>query len=110
MYRATTPRHTFVFDVDPIETFKTILITYGQCGRIILEKGKEDLSEVETETAGGKTLYSTYLQLTQGETRKFNTKGNVKVQIRALTVNGEALASEMMDVSVWEVLNDEVLT
>lgn len=110
MYRATTPRHTFIFEVDPLETFKSILITYAQCNRIILEKTEADLSPVTTETVEQKTVYSTHLVLSQEETKKFNAKTNVMVQVRALTPNGEALASEQMSISVYEVLNDEVLT
>ena len=37
MYRATTPKHIFYFNVDPNETFEEILITYSQAGKIILE-------------------------------------------------------------------------
>ena len=44
MYRATTPTHSFIFDIDPDETFRTILITYAQEGDIVLEKGKSDLT------------------------------------------------------------------
>ena len=106
MYRATTPLHTFVFDVNPTETFKTILITYVQDNQIILEKGKEDLSV----TASGESEYEASLRLTQEETKLFNNKSSVKVQVRALTYDDEAVASAKMTVPVHDVLNDEVLT
>ena len=106
MYRATTPLHTFVFDVNPTETFKTILITYAQDNQIILEKGKEDLSV----TASGESEYEASLRLTQEETKLFNNKSSVKVQVRALTYDDEAVASAKMTVQVHDVLNDEVLS
>ena len=108
MYRATTPLHTFVFDINPA-SFKTILITYAQDDRIILEKNKDDLTIVQG-TDGGKTVYEASLRLSQEESKMFNSCGSVKVQIRALTYEDEALASAKMTVNVRSVLNDEVLT
>ena len=106
MYRATTPRHTFVFNVNPEETFQTILITYAQDNEIVLEKGKEDL----TFTASGESEFEATLTLTQEETKLFSNKSSVKVQVRVLTNNGEAAASTKMTIPVNDVLNDEVLT
>ena len=106
MYRATTPRHTFVFNVNPEETFQTILITYAQDNEIVLEKGKEDL----TFAASGESEFEATLTLTQEETKLFNNKSSVKVQVRVLTYNGEAAASTKMTIPVNDVLNDEVLT
>ena len=106
MYRATTPRHTFVFNVNPEETFQTILITYAQDNEIVLEKGKEDL----TFTASGESEFEATLTLTQEETKLFSNKSSVKVQVRVLTYNGEAAASTKMTIPVNDVLNDEVLT
>ena len=109
MYRATTPKHTFVFDVDPVETFRTILITYAQDGQIVLEKGKDDLT-VETGTGcDNETVYEATLTLTQEETSKFNAESAVKIQIRALTYEDEVVASEKMTVPVKDVLDDQVL-
>lgn len=110
MYRATTPLHTFVFDVNPAETFKTILITYAQDDVIVLEKGKDDLSVVAATDCNGDPVYEASLRLTQEETKLFNAQSRVKVQVRALTNEDEAVASEKMIVSVLDVLNDEVLT
>lgn len=106
MYRATTPRHTFVFNVNPEETFQKILVTYAQDNEIVLEKGKEDL----TFTTSGASEYEATLTLTQEETKLFNNKSSVKVQVRVLTYNGEAAASTKMTIPVNDVLNDEVLT
>lgn len=109
MYRATTPTHIFVFEVDPDETFKTILITYSQSGVIILEKDKEDLTFEEKQECCGK-VYHALLRLTQEETKLFAAEKLVSVQIRAVTNDGDVVASEKMTVTVNDVLNDEVLT
>lgn len=121
MYRATTPIHTFVFDVDPEETFKEILISYAQDGTVLLEKTKEDLTVVEKEDSDGNKYWEASVRLTQEETNKFSAQSGVclgsqnavktvDIQVRALTYADEAVASEKMMVIVKDVLNDEVLT
>lgn len=111
MYRATTPKHTFVFEINPDDAFDTILITYAQMDRIILEKHKDDLVFGETSGADGKILYTASVRLTQLETRSFSVRynGSVDIQVRALTPSGEALASDVITLKVQDVLNDEVL-
>lgn len=112
MIRATTPKHSFTFDVNPEETFSEILITYAQNGKIVLEKHKSDLTFEACDCFGGKPVYTAFVKLTQEETKLFaaNPKGVVDIQVRAITPNGEALASEIERISVQNVLNDEVLT
>ena len=105
MYRATTPTHSFTFDVDPETTFKTILITYAQKDKIIFEKGKSDLSF--SEANGG---YVATLTLTQEETNMFKAGDAITVQVRALTYDGEAIAFDKLTMKVSIVLNDKVLT
>lgn len=120
MYRATTPTHTFIFDVDPEETFKTILISYAQDGTVLVEKDEEDLTIVEKQDPEGNKYWEASVTLTQAETKKFTAQGEacwgsqnaiktVDVQVRALTYADEAVASEKMMVMVKDVLNDEVL-
>ena len=110
MFRATTPTNVFVFDVNPVETFKTILITYAQDNQIVLEKGKSDLTVTEGTGCDNETVYEAALVLTQEETKLFNAQSAVKIQIRALTYEDEVVASEKMTVSVKDVLDDQVLT
>ena len=111
MIRATTPTHRFFFDDNPEENFQIILITYAQNGKIILEKHKEDLSFDSCDRLDGKTVYIASLKFTQEETNKFaaNPKGTVNIQVRAVTYDGEAIASDISQISVENVLNDEVL-
>lgn len=111
MYRATTPRHTFIFEINPDENFEQILITYAQDGEIILEKEKSDLTFFEFENEDGKTEYAATLQLSQIESNMFHAgaKKMVDIQVRVLTYAGQALASDEKRIPVKRVLNDEVL-
>lgn len=112
MYRATTPTHKFCFrEVNP-DDFKTILITYAQNDRIVLEKGKDDLT-ITSEDVEGETHYHASLKLTQEETKLFSLQsgktGSVYIQVRACDYDGNVVASNMIKVSLLDVLNDEVL-
>lgn len=111
MFRATTPKHTFLFDVDPDATFKEILITYAQNGQVILDKRKADMTFTEGTDIDGNTTYLASVQLTQQETNLFKTKNGPKVtvQVRVLTTDDEVFAFDKMTVSLQDVLNDEVL-
>ena len=110
MIRATTPKHTFIFDEDP-SLYSRILITYAQGNQVVMEKNKDDLTIETVITPCETTEYHAWFRLTQDETKAFQaTPGNqVKVQVRVLTPAGEALASDKKTISVQDVLNDEVL-
>lgn len=105
MFRATTPVHTYTFDVDPETTFKTILITYAQKNKIIFEKSKDDLTFEQTDEG-----YAASVKLTQQETRLFNARDAITVQVRALTYEDEAIAFDKQTFTVKDVLNDVVLS
>ena len=111
MIRATTPKHTFIFEQNPEESFDKILITYAQNGEIVMEKTKDDLEFGTGTDCEGNEVYTASLRLTQEETRQFSAKPRnmVDIQVRALTYAGEALASDKKSISVLDVLNDEVL-
>lgn len=109
MIRATTPVHTFYFTFDPAELLDHILISYAQWGEVFLEKTEQDLAFSQKETADG-TVYAASLRLTQEETKLFTVhRGDVQLQVRALSKTGEALASRVFNVPLADVLNDEVL-
>ena len=101
MIRATTPKHIFTFPetVDPFSC-RQILITYKQNGRIVLELQKSDL-----EINGQIVSYA----LSQEQTRSFSPHHKASVQVRVLTPEGSALASEIEEIEIRNVLNDEVL-
>lgn len=103
MFRATTPRHTFFFKIDPAN-FRIILVTYSQGGERVLEKNKSDLT-FESECCG---IYKAHYKLSQEESNLFKA-GNVDIQVRAVTQNGDSLASEIKHLKVQDVLNDGVL-
>lgn len=99
MMRLTTPEHSFVFPESP-DVFKEILVTYSQGNIIVLEKRKKDMS------FDGNRGYFT---LSQEETKLFSPNGKIRMQVRALTYAGEALASPIISMNVVDVLNEEVL-
>lgn len=100
MMRLTTPEHSFMFPESP-SVFKEILVTYSQGDAIILEKHKQDM-----QFDGNRGYY----KLSQDETALFSPNGKIRMQVRALTNAGEALASTIVTMNVTDVLNDEVLS
>ena len=108
MYRATTPTHKFVFDSYNPETFQVLNIYYAQQGKELLKKEKIDCNFYTKETEKG-IVYIAYVILTQEETKLFKPKVPVKIQLRAITQDNKALASEEYEVPVFNVINDEVL-
>ena len=108
MIRATTPTHIFTFpeEVEPSNCEK-IQITYSQDSNrgcrfsehIILEKNKSDLI-IEGQ--------SVFVNLTQQEMNKF-VASVAQVQVRVKTYSGKVLASQILNVKVKKVLNEEIL-
>lgn len=111
LYRATTPKHTFVFDMDPEECFKTLLASYEQAGAVVLEKGMDDMTFACEQDEDGNLLYTATITLSQAETNLFlvNRKSSVYLQLRAITKEDEALISDVYVFEVQRALNDEVL-
>ena len=111
MFRATTPKHSFIFDVDPDETFQEILISYGQKDKIVLEKRKADLTFSEQTLPDGTVEHIATVKLTQEETKCFCLmNGNkIAIQVRVLTTDGDVVAFDKFTLELKDVLNDEVL-
>lgn len=101
MKRATTPTHIFTLPFSYSETVSKCLITYKQNDEIVLTKTEKDI-QVENDK-------DIVVKLTQEETISFKPNTLVKMEIRVLTKNGDALASNIMQKAVEDVLNDEVL-
>lgn len=108
MIRGTTPTHTFTFNALDPSTFKVLNIYYAQQGVELLSKNKNDCTFSSKETEDG-IIYSASVTLTQEETLMFKPKYAVKVQLRVLTADDRALATPEYEISVWDVINDEVL-
>ena len=99
MIRGTTPTHQFVVPFDT-SVLSEVLITYAQDNKLVLTKNIKDCT-IEQDVIS--------VTLTQEETLRFDSDHHVKIQLRALTTGGDALASQIITRSVGDVLNDEVL-
>ena len=100
MYRATTPTHTFELPFEYEQYVEKILITYKQGDEIVLEKSENDI------VVDGKVVS---FQLTQEETNLFKPNIMCDIQIRILTIGGQAYASQEWHRTVEDVLNDKEL-
>lgn len=104
MYRATTPTHTFTLPIET-STCKEILVTYIQ-GQNKIEKHYQDGTLPEGMTLVNKDVM---IRLTQEETKAFAPEERIEAQVRVLTNDDDAYASQIFKVWVNNVLNDEVL-
>ena len=95
MKRGTTPTNTFKTNIDL--TGATVFLTYSQRGRVVLEKIGDDL-EITAEAI--------VTRLTQKDTLGFDTLQKVSIQIRYVFPDGTAGASNIMTVTVGEILKD----
>lgn len=99
MIRATTPTHRFNTPFKEAD-IKSLIISYGQLNKEVLKKTKTDCSFEDT---------TAIVKLSQEDTKKFTVDTPVKIQMRILTVDGDAVASNIYEISIDEVINDEVL-
>lgn len=99
MRRVTTTIHRFTLPMDR-SMVSRLLLTYTQSGMIILEKTEDDLTDHGN-------VWS--IELSQEETKLF-AQGIAYFQIRALTTDGKALASDELSFRVKPVFNEEILT
>ena len=99
MIRGTTPTHTFNIPFDT-SVVKEVKILYAQDDVKVLEKNTEDCA------LSGNSVSVT---LTQEDTFKLDCKKPVEIQIRVLTLDGEALTSVPEKVGVSKCLDNEVL-
>lgn len=94
----TTPTHTFTIPFSS-DMIRECQIIYQQNEKEVLTKYKKDCTMQDE---------SILVTLTQEETFLFK-KGHVSIQVRVVTHNGEALASDIILVSCKRCLSDEVL-
>lgn len=104
MIRGTTPTHTFTLPNDlKALTISTLYITYAQYGKTVLEKTLEDVKI----TDGVITC-----TLTQADTLAFKVVDQycggdkVDIQVRLKTYDGVVMASDIMRISVQDILKD----
>lgn len=99
MHKGTTPKHTFKIPFKT-ETIAILRVTYAQRDEIVVEK-----TEADCTLEGDEII----VKLSQEETLSFDENEFVKIQIRIITTDGEALVSNKIRLSVGDVLNKEVL-
>lgn len=96
MRRGTTPTHIFETSIDLTQA-QIIFITYQQGDKTVVEKTIEDIT-VEPDKLT--------VTLTQAETLEFDRHKNVRIQCRAKFEDGTAIASDILDVMVCEILKE----
>ena len=99
MIRGTTPTHIFTlpFDASVVQSMRVI---YSQDGTPVITKTLENCT-IEAEAVS--------VKLSQEDTLAFDYTKLVEIQIRVLTPAGDALASDIICVSVARCLENEVL-
>lgn len=120
--RGTTPYHNFILPLKRDE-IKDLYITYMQNEEVVLEKSteeivledaNEDLENASIEDTEEEVLTSATVHLTQEDTFNFKfypaTEKNIAViQIRVITVDNEAYASDPIKERVFGVLKEGVI-
>lgn len=122
--RGTTPYHSFVLPLKT-EDISQVYITYLQNNEVILDKSISDVEiadiENEYENASMNEPLEDFepsceltIHLTQEDTLKFHfypaaEKNVAVVQIRVLTTEGEAYASEPIHERIFGVLKEGVI-
>ena len=100
MIRGTTTRLLFTIPFDT-SLIKNCYVTLTQGEKIILNIDKSSL-----KLEGKNISY----QLSQQDTLELDENKKVRIQIRVLTVDGDALASKIYVREVGEILYDEVIS
>lgn len=122
--RGTTPYHSFILPL-LAEDISEIYITYLQNDEIILDKGSADVTidnivdllenaSIENLTEEELNSSQVTVHLSQEDTLKFTfypaaRKNIAVVQIRLLTTDGEAFASNPIQERIFGVLKDGVI-
>ena len=99
MRRGTTPEHTFTLPFDT-SIISAARILYEQDNAVKITKTTEQCN------FDGRVIA---VKLTQAETLALMCNSTVKIQVRILTTDGEAMASDIITAFVDECLDNEVL-
>lgn len=131
--RGTTPYHSFILPLEPAQ-IQVLYITYLQNNTVILDKEytseseeitiepytdeleNASMNEQQSEDEAAQDLTSSLItvHLTQEDTLNFHfypaaEKNIAVIQIRVLTTDGEAYASEPIRERIFGVLKDGVI-
>lgn len=100
MRKGTTP--SFVFELPfGTEKISNAKVIFSLNNQVKLEKYLTDCNIKDNIIT---------VKLSQEETFLFDCNSTIKIQLRVLTVNGDALASDVFTVFAYQCLDDEVIT
>ena len=99
MFKGTTPTHTFNIPIDT-SLIKEVKITYSQKDKEILVKRTNDC------TIDKGTITT---RLSQEDTFLFESNNIVTIQLRVLTLGGDAMIADPIMIAVGKCLDYEVL-
>lgn len=97
--QGTTPEHTFTIPVDT-GTLSRARVVYVQNKKRVIVKYMDEL------TFNGNTVK---VQLSQAETFMLDHKKKVKFQLRSKTKGGDVLNSEILEATVAECIDKELI-
>lgn len=121
--RGTTPYHSFIIPLEP-EKISELYVTYLQNNEVIIDKTITDISiepveeELENASMEEPTEFvissQVTIHLTQEDTLGFHfypaaEKNIAVIQVRVLTTDGEAYASNPVHERIFGVLKDGVI-
>ena len=99
MYRGTTPTLKFTLPFDT-STLDAVWVTIAQGGKVIINKEKSDCDLKGTDIS---------VTLTQAETLALTAGNKTEIQLRVLTTDGLALASEIFRENTDYIFKDGVI-
>lgn len=101
MTRGTTPTLTFTLSIAP-SRFEVLYITAKQTGRVAFEKTLDEMTKNES----AKTVS---FRLSQEDTLAMSERAPILLQARGRLADGSAVASEIRQLSVGEILKEGVI-
>lgn len=99
MIRGTTPTLEFIIPFDTGQLAEAF-VTLSQNGGIVIDKALTECNCEENKLS---------IRLTQEETLKLQCDCITEIQIRAKTLEGEAVASQIIKVNTERILKDGVI-
>lgn len=99
MIRGTTPTLHFTLPFE-VSSLAEAYISLSQNGEVVVEKQLQDCTADKMELS---------VRLTQEETLKLLHGFHTEIQVRARTLNGDALASNIIAVKTDRILKDGVI-
>lgn len=103
MYRGTTPTINIEVEGAQLSDYADIWITIKQSHITQITRKLSDGSMIIQDNMISFTL-------TQDETLMFGANNKVRLQLRAITPDGIAVASDIIDTTIGEILKEGVIT